>query len=69
MIALPPLRPGRHLMDYLIYFFDDTGHIVARRDIDRATVEEAMEFARTFGIPPGGKLEVWHLATHVATIP
>jgi hypothetical protein len=56
-------------MDYLIYFFDDTGHIVARRDIACDSVEEAMTLARTFGVPPSGKLEVWHLATHVATIP
>jgi hypothetical protein len=55
-------------VDYMIYFFELTGRIVARRDIDCNTEEEASTFARTLTIPPGGKLEIWHRATHVATI-
>jgi hypothetical protein len=55
-------------MDYFIYLVDRTGHIFARREIDCDTVEEAIAFARTLAIPPEGKLEIWLLSTHLATI-
>lgn len=56
-------------MDYIIYRFDGSGHIVARCDLDCLEAEEATAVARALTVPSEGKLEVWHRAMHLATIP
>jgi hypothetical protein len=56
-------------MDYVIYRFDSSGHIIARCDIDCVSTEEATAVALVLTIPLGGKLEVWRRTAHLATIP
>jgi hypothetical protein len=56
-------------MDYVIYTFGHSGHIIARQDVVFENDEDAVAAAhRLLPVPLGGKLEVWEHARLVATI-
>jgi hypothetical protein len=55
-------------MDITIYTTDATGHIIARQDLSGANKDQAIAVAHAMKAPPGGKLEIWELATLLETV-
>jgi hypothetical protein len=55
-------------MDFTIYTTDAAGRIIARQDLSSANRDQAIAMAHVMKAPPGGKLEIWELATLLETV-